>query len=75
MMHLKWNCVWEVVKVKLFSDKIYKFARFFVNIPETNKQNYFLMGNSNLTESVKYKNLKSGFPFAKITFTSIFMTR
>ena len=57
-MHLKWNCVWEVVKVKLFSDKIYKFARFFVNIPETNKQNYFLMGNSNLTESVKYKNLK-----------------
>ena len=42
MMHLKWNCVWEVVKVKLFSDKIYKFARFFVNIPETNKQKELL---------------------------------
>lgn len=54
----------------------YKFARFFVNIPETNKQkNYFLMGNGNLTESVKYKNSKSGFPFAKIVFKSIYMTR
>ena len=33
------------------------------------------MGNGNLTESVKYKNLKSGFLFAKIVFKSIYMTR
>lgn len=44
-------------------------------LKQTNKKNYFLMGNCSLTESVKYKNLKSDFPFAKIVFKSIYMTR
>lgn len=44
-------------------------------LKQTNKKNYFLMGNCSLTESVKYKNLKSDFPFVKIVFKSIYMTR
>lgn len=76
MMHLKWNCVWEVIKVKLFSEKNINLQdSLLIFLKQTNKKNYFLMGNCSLTESVKYKNLKSDFPFAKIVFKSIYMTR